>query len=260
MHPTDMSPDQLSLHQVRRQYQEKAYRRLGTTPADWQPALGFRANERILQPLYLYYQQLYQQNPAQFLWAGLARLTGGQVLFGMRNAVKIAKDPCVLTQEIVAVAKDIFENLAWQHELFLADRDLLASVCDVLDQQQTHRHQYADCWKLIGSHDYGSVCAGNKMLLENEQRNTIQPHYEVIRKDRYANRYFRFTRFVMRNIHPHHRRFMLDHPLGDVTRFDDRWRWISHARGMWASWVGLKETERDRLVALSNEEVVRHHW
>ena len=98
------------------------------------------------------------------------------------------------------------------------------------------------------------------MLLENEQHGTIQPHYETIRKDRYANRYFRWTRFVMRNLHPYHRRFIVDCPFGDVTRFQDRWQWIGHDRSMWASWVGLKQVERDRLVALSNEAVVGHHW
>jgi len=250
----------LHLDQIRRQYRDKAYRRLGLDPAAWQPDAGFRANEHMLQPLYLYYQELYRENPHRFLWAGLARLTGGQVLFGMTNAVKIAKDPCVLTREIVAVAKDIFENLAWQHELFLTDAHLLRSVCEEMDQQQTHRHKYADCWTLISSNVYADICLGNRMLLENEQRDTIQPHYETIRKDRYANRYFRFTRFVMRNIHPHHRRFILDCPFGDVTRFEDRWQWIGHARGMWATWVGLEQGERDRLVGLSNEDVVGHRW
>lgn len=260
MQQTDVSTDQLPLQQVRKKYLELAYQRLGVHSADWQPELGFQANEPILQPLYRYYQQVYQQDPDRLLWAGLARLTGGQVLFGMRNVVKIARDPCVLTQEIVAVAKDIFENLAWQHELFLADRALLFSVAEGLDQSQTSRHPYADCWKMIGSEDYESICAGNRMLLENEQRDTIQPHYETIRRDPYANRYFRFTRFAMRNIHPQHRRFIFDHPFGDVTRFADRWRWIGHSRGMWASWVGLEQAERDRLVALSNEDVVAHRW
>ena len=260
MDQIETSPDRQTLYQTRQQYLDKAYQRLGVDPADWQPILGFRANEQVLDSLYRYYQQIYQADPARLLWAGLARLTGGQVLFGMRNVVKIARDPCVLTQEIMAVAKDIFENLAWQHELFLVDRDRLAAACAVMDQRQVHPYPYADCWKLIGSNAYESICTGNRMLLENEQHGTIQPHYETIRKDRYANRYFRWTRFVMRNLHPYHRRFIVDCPFGDVTRFQDRWQWIGHDRGMWASWVGLEQAERDRLVALSNEAVVGHHW
>ncbi|HAD13343.1 MAG TPA: hypothetical protein DCF33_13010 [Saprospirales bacterium] len=98
------------------------------------------------------------------------------------------------------------------------------------------------------------------MLLKNEQECTIQPHYERIREDSYANRFFRFTRFVMRNIHPYHRRFILEFPLGDVTRFEDRWKWITHPAGMWPRWVHLPRQERERLVALLNLQVISHQW
>ncbi len=245
---------------TRNHYLHVAYQRANIEAESWQPALGFRANEQILHRVYRYYQAVYFEKPEQFLWAGLARLTGGQVLFGMSNAVKIARDPCVLTQEIVAVAKDIFESLAWQHELFLHDPKQLLAVCKTLESKILHSHPYAECWEKLLSEKTEDIRFGNQMLLENEQRHTIQPHYETIRADAYANRYFRFTRFAMRNIHPHHRRFIFDFPLGDVTRFDGRWRWISHPKGMWPTWVGLSRTERDRLVALPNEDVVRHRW
>jgi hypothetical protein len=253
---------QTRFEHIRRQYHDQACRRAAIDPALWNPALGFQANRLMLHNLYYYYQKVYFENPACFLWAGLARLTGGQVLYGLGNAVKIARDPCVLTQEIVAVARDIFENLAWQHEAFLDDPDLLVSVWQERERRQLngHRHSYAASWKLVGSADYATVCTGNEMLFENEQRDTIQPHYETIRRDPYANRYFRFTRLVMRQIHPHHRRFIFDLPWGDVTRFPDRWRWISHPTGMWPAWTGLKQSERDRLVGLSNEAVIGHRW
>lgn len=248
------------MNPIQAQFQTKAYERAGFCAKHWDPSHGFSANSLILNQVYRYYQAIYFENPDRFLWAGLARLTGGQVLYGMQNAVKIARDPCVLTQEIVAVAKDIFESLAWQHELFLDDPEQLIEVCNQLPVTNLPVHPYSDCWRLLLSEDRSEIAQGNKMLLENEQKYTIQPHYEAIRKDPYANRFFRFTRFVMRNIHPHHRRFIFDFPFGDVTRFEDRWRWISHKKGMWTTWVSLDRKERDRLVALSNEDVVRHHW
>lgn len=241
-------------------FQEKAYERAGIIAKNWNPSEGFRANEVVLPFVYDYYQRIYFEQPDRFLWAGLARLTGGQVLFGLRNAVKIMDDPCVLTQEIVAVAKDIFESLAWQHELFLQDPETLENVCKALEDNPIHTHAYADCWQKMMSDDYETICLGNRMLLENEQRHTIQPHYETIRDDGYSNPFFRLTRWTMRNIHPKHRRFFWDMPLGDVTRFDDRWRWISHPRGMWPTWVRLPQKERDRLVALPLEAVIRHQW
>ncbi|HLP93957.1 MAG TPA: hypothetical protein VK168_07965 [Saprospiraceae bacterium] len=247
------------MYSLQQHYQEKAYKRAGILSENWRPEHGFKANEAILEQVYLYYQAVYQANPNVFLWAGLARLTGGQVLFGMRNAVKIARDPCALTCGIVAVAKDIFESLAWQHELFLESPGTLIAYWGQTKMESTG-YTYAEAWQYIASGNPAAIALGNQMLLKNEQQSTIQPHYEQIREDAYANRFFRFTRFVMRNIHPYHRRFILEFPLNDVTRFEDRWKWITHPAGMWPRWVQLPQLERDRLVALSNQQVVSHQW
>jgi hypothetical protein len=251
---------EINVYQIRKTYTQKAYARLGIKAENWLPELGFKANLPILEQLYYAYQSYYFDSPKRFLWAGLARLTGGQVLFGMGNLTKIIKDPCVLSQEIVAIAKDIYENLAWQHELFLDDPDLLISVCEELDLTESATHKFADCWRLIQQNNAESIALGNKMLLENEQHNTVQPHYNRIKLDAYSRRYFWFTRFAMRNIHPYHRWFFLDLPFQDVTIFDKRWHWIGHKNGMWDNWTRLPQIERDRLVGLSNEAVVRHNW
>jgi hypothetical protein len=248
------------LKTVRAAYTRKAYLRLGIRPEDWLPELGFKANLPILDKLYYVYQSYYFDQPDRFLWAGLARLTGGQVLFGMGNLTKIIKDPCVLSQEIVAIAKDIYDNLAWQHELFLDDPDLLIGVCEALDKTEPATHKYADCWKLIRHNDREMIGLGNKMLLENEQHNTVQPHYERIKLDAYSKPFFWFTRFAMRNIHPYHPWFFMDLPFRDVTVFKNRWRWIAHENGMWHNWTNLSQNERDRLVGLSNEAVIKHRW
>lgn len=249
-------------------YTNLAYQRMGVVEASWQPELGFRACEAILEKLYLYYQAIYLLAP-RFYWAGLARLTGGQVLYGMRNLVKIARDPSVFTQEIMIAAKDIFDNLAWQHELFLATQtskfklqtvDLFIHSISTLDLQTSHTHPYKNCWHLILSGEPVNIALGNQMLLHNEQLNTIQRHYEIIKTDPYSARYFWFTRFVMRRIHPYHPRFIVQFPLGDVTCFPDRWKWITNTKGMWPAWVNLPEAERTRLVSLSNDQVVRHDW
>lgn len=245
------------IQDIAQPYIAQSYRNAGIVAADWQPEKGFRANRAIMDKLYYYYQTLYFKNPEQFLWAGLARLTGGQVLFGMDNLVRIAKDPCVLTQQIVDVAKAIFESLAWQHELLLTNPDLLLQVCEKIDAAETAAYPYASCWRTILK---GESSKGNKMLLHNEQLNTIQTHYDVIKQDRYSARYFTFTRFVMRNIHPHHRRFIFCYPFGDVTKFHWRWKWIEGEKGMWQTWASLPLEERNRLVALDNEAVIQHKW
>lgn len=62
----------------------------------------------------------------------------------------------------------------------------------------------------------------------------------------------------MRNIHPYLNWFFMDLPFRDVTVFENRWRWISHKKGMWQTWVDLSQSERSRLIALSNEAVIWH--
>jgi hypothetical protein len=242
------------------QYRNKAYQRFGIQEKDWHPQLGYKANAQVLDRLYNYYREVYEQRPDKFLWMGLARLTGGQVMFGMRNLIKIAKDPCELTVQIMHMAKDIFDDIAWQHELFLDNPAQLLEVCKWLDANKPAKNSFLQIWNMMLSEDAALVSKANQMLLENEQFNTIQHRYEIIRKDAYSKKYLWFTRFVMRNIHPYHIRFFFDLPFKDVTVFQHRWQWISHEKGMWNTWSGLQEKERSRLVALDDEKVIAHRW
>lgn len=241
-------------------YIQQSYRTAGIAPDEWQPEKGYRAHIPVMHRLYEYYQHLYLQAPQHFYWAGLARMTGGQVMYGMQNICRIAKDPCVLTQNIMSVAKAIFERMGWQHELYLADKEALLHACRQLDTYAPANLSYEQCWLTIMQDTPEAISKGNKMLLENEQHNTIQPYYDAIKKDRYSAAYFRLTRFVMRQIHPYHRRFILNQPLGDVTVFKDRWKWIEGDNGMWHTWCSIAPEERIRLVSLSNDAVIRHKW
>ncbi len=241
-------------------YTDIAYKRLGIKETDWQPQLGFKQSKVILEKLYNYYQAIYLLQPTKFYWAGLARLTGGQVLYGMSNLVKIAKDPCALTQHMMMAAKDIFDSIAWQHELFMVDADLLLATCKEIDEAENHTYKYFQCWQNILSKDKSLVAKGNEMLLHNEQLNTIQKHYEEIKKDSYSKKYFWFTSFVMRCIHPYHPRFIFQYPFRNFTVFDDRWKWITNKKGMWPCWINISTEEKIRLVSLSNENVIKHRW
>ena len=241
-------------------YTKKAYVRMGIAATDWKPALGYRYNREIMDQLYYYYQQVYLLKPEAFYWMGLARLTGGQVLWGMDHLVAIVKDPCVLTQKIVEAAKDIFENLAWQHELFLDDPQQLIQAVMLQDCTKKETYLYQQCWQLIWHNTDESIAEGNGMLLYNEQYNSIQPHYNAIKMDTYSKKYFWFTRFIMRCIHPYHHRFILDQPWKDVTDFAPRWQWISHDKGMWKTWVATPISEKIRLIQLPNEAIMAHRW
>jgi hypothetical protein len=249
-----------SMHETHKnKYTAIANQNAGIDAAQWLPNNGYLHNEEIMYKVYSYYQSLYLKAPNKFLWLGLARLTGGQVLWGMNRLVKIAKDPCAITVNIVAIAKEIFEELAWQHEMYLLEPDMLIEYLKTLENKK--QFNPANIWESIHSTTNAAIIAeANRNQLHNEQLSTVQPHYEIIRQDSYSKKFLWLTRFTMRNIHPYHKRFIVEVPFKDVTVFAYRWQWISHAKGMWASWVATGEAERTRLVRLSNEAVIQHDW
>jgi hypothetical protein len=239
------------------QYLNIAYQRAKFNPQDWKPELGFTANETILLKLYEYYQAIYQQQPNKFLWAGLARLTGGQVLWGMKNLCRVAKDPCVITQQMMHIAQEVFDELAWQHEYFLDNAEEFIQYLKVNHFDE----RLQEIWmQLLETNDENTIAEINMKLLHYEQFATIQKRYEIMRGDTYCKPFVFLMRFAMRNIHKHHSRFIVDIPFGDVTVFQYRWQWIAQPKGMWDTWTTIGKQERDRLVALSNQQVIAHDW
>ncbi len=239
-------------------YTQLAYKNACIDATAWNPELGFKKNYDLMLQLYIYYQQLYIQRPSKFLWMGLARLTGGQVLWGMHNLCRIAKDPSCITQHIVHIAKDIFEDLAWQHEMYIHEPEQLLHYLKTTDSHT--KYKPSALWNTIHTGSPQEIAEANMHTLHNEQLLTIQKHYDIIREDSYSKRYLFFTRFTMRNIHPYHNRFIVDVPFKDVTVFIHRWQWISKPKGMWDTWIHITEQERTRLVMLSNKEVMEHRW
>jgi hypothetical protein len=242
----------------KKKYTALAYQNANIEAANWQPQLGFMANEALLLKVYTYYQQLYLKAPDKFLWLGLARLTGGQVLWGMRRLCKLTKDPCAITQHIVHIAKDIFDELAWQHEMYLQDPLALIKYLHTIACTKTYKP--AVIWHQVFTGNNSQIAIANMQQLHNEQLSTVQHHYEQIRQDAYSKKYLLLTRFVMRNIHPYHIRFIWAVPFKDVTQFKYRWQWIAAPKGMWATWVAISQAERTRLVSLNNEAVIAHKW
>ncbi len=240
-------------------YKHIAYQKLGVAPAAWQASNGFKHNQVILHKVYLYYQQMALAEP-KFIWMGLARLTGGQVLWGMGNLVKIAKDPCAITIHIVQIAIDIFDKLAWQHELYLHKPALLLHVLEAWEHNATSTYKFTDIWYKIAYGTENEIATANYNLLHNEQLNTVQNHYDIIRQDAYSRKFLLLTRFTMRNIHPYHKYFIVTVPFKDVTIFKYRWQWINAPNGMWASWIAIGEKERLRLISLSNLQIIKHEW
>src|SRR4051794_15416684 len=86
----------------------------------WDPDQLFAPNRPQIVDAYGYYRDLYLDQPDLFLWAGLGRMAGGAVVGG------IDADPGFSEQSIlVRIGRDIFFDLAWMHEAFLASEPVV---------------------------------------------------------------------------------------------------------------------------------------
>jgi hypothetical protein len=166
---------------------------------------------------------------------------------------------------LVRIGRDIFFDLAWQHEAFLEAPDQIVGLADLHDQFNTYAH-YADdgtvsyrpgtpkrsykaAWEKLVSADPNQVSDGNLDLLANEQWSVIQPHYDFY----HSGLPTPFTNAV----HPYHRDFITEEPQGNVLVAQDRWDWITKHDGMWDHWVAAGSDERSRLVQLEFDRISR---
>ena len=218
--------------------------------ANWNPQLGFAANEARILKLYDYYRDTYLARPA----------------IGSEN---------FFTQTMVRVGKEIFHDLAWQHEAFLDDESNAVKLAAYHDMAKSAKKaSYYEAWRHILSRDEERVAIGNKMLLWNEQFTIIQPLYDQIMGSPEGMGFFyapmRSVKAFTNSIHPYHRDFLLSLPTGDIVKAADRWSWITETGGMWEKWgekrgvpaapIAMSRTERTRLVSLSMDKIIKREF
>jgi hypothetical protein len=226
----------------------------------WDPEQGFGANRPTIVNLYEYYKNSYIAAPDRFLWAGLGRMAGGAVLGGLDFLVNSEPDPDFLTCAMVLIGKQIFLDLAWQHEAFLVDSQQAITLGHEHDARFPAKESYETAWTKIASETPADIATGNKMLLANEQFTIIQPLYDAIKSNPDSGDTFSHTRAFTSNVHPYHRDFSTAFPSADVTVADDRWAWISEPDGMWEKWVVIPPDERTRLVSLAIDDIIKQRW
>jgi hypothetical protein len=256
--------DYLDYDALRERYTRRAFAAaFGTEEDDWDPALGFAENRAYLAGAYGYYGDLYLRSE-RFLWAGLARLAGASVIGGLdflaRKPFPNYPDPSVLTSGLVAIAKAVFLDLGWQHELFLDDPNLMSTLGAAHDAARPAHASYESAWRAIATGNPAEVATGNLDLLGIEQYSIIQPFYDQILADPAAGPVLRQTGGSARRIHPYHRNFAEVVPNGDLSDPDQRWSWIAEPGGMWEAWVALPAEERRRLVELPLEDLTAQEW
>ena len=230
---------------------------------DWLPELGYAVNRPRMIDLYAYYRDLSLSQPDLFLWAGLGHMAGAAVIAGLDS------DPGFLPQPIlVRIARDVFFDLIWMHEMFLADPDNVVMLADLHGKFNSYpvynlgvpgfapgvpRRSYGDAWRKILSGDPAMIAEGNRDLLENEQFLVIQPHYDFLATFFGAGLPTPFTN----EIHPYHRAFIVEMPQRNILVAEDRWAWITHPDGMFQRWNDIGAPERTRLINLDFDQISR---
>jgi hypothetical protein len=283
--------------------------------SDWEPLKGYAANRARLVAVYDYYRDTYVKGRAKFstydrlLWAGLGRMAGSAVVGGLDMMISFpsslktggdlppmtlaqidAMSPSDMTRRggttiagMLVAGKQIFLDLAWQHEAYLDEPLIALRLAKEFDAKPditlhaehivfrpyedrmrsgTRQNSYVDAWTKINSNDPQTIAQGNQLLLQNEQYDLVQPVYDNLpRLDPNFNDPSPFTG----QLHPYHRDFLVSGGKNILDK-DQRWKWISEPGGMFDKWgvpnIGLtmKIPTREELVKLDFGQSIRHNW
>lgn len=160
------------------EWRELAFARAGIDPDRWRPQGGFAANRDTVAAVYDYYLDLYQRDH-RLQWAAMGRLAGAPVWAGLEDLTLVDQMPGVyaaqapwMERELLQMQRAIFEDLAWQHEAFLAG--------GVEAMRAAHdRGDIDDRTLLAWQHlDAGRLAQGTRLLVYREQNDVLQEdHY-----------------------------------------------------------------------------------
>jgi hypothetical protein len=266
------------LSQPREVWKKKALAAAGIDPSQWQPAKGFRRSKEIFQKVYSYYASLYLADN-RLKWAAMAKLAGGEVFRGYRDELVPSEqmgeglsglnetDSLALSDLLggavqmysksldillLEMQKAIFVDLAWQHEAY-REGGIKALAAATARGELSEAQLKA--WQDIDSGQLSRVNAGNLELLRREQLTVLQgqgfygriqaiPDDDVIPETMSAE---------ARSPIPGGKPFASVVPGGDITKFDDRWKWL--ADDMIPAFQGLSATQLDGLVRKSLDEL-----
>jgi hypothetical protein len=278
------------------QWRARALTAAKIDPATWKPSAGFEANRENVKKVYAYYSDLYNQRP-ELKWAGMAKLAGGTVYGGLeqselgKTAAKTAATAATLTPapgagaaaeaaktaygeahflqtQLLTMQKDIFEDLAWQHQAYVEGG--LPALEAAYRRGDIKEEKIIQAWRDIASGDENRQWQGNAALLYREQRTILRLGYENIRNRMTLLNVSRFPpvslpidsgRMIAGAMSQ-----MAESPIpggrsfrevtgdkADITLFEDRWRWIKD--DMLPAYRNLSPERRSALINQPLEEL-----
>jgi len=143
--------------------------------------------------------------------------------------------------------KEIFEDLGWQHQAYI-ERGL---AC--LESIRAGGDIPIKAWRNIASGEPGRVSAGNRTLLRREQGEILPPYYKKIREMPDMNLLPQAMSLLSKSPIPGGRSFEDVVKDGDITKFKDRWKWIT--KDMLPKYEGLSDEYRSKLINTPLEQL-----
>jgi hypothetical protein len=264
---------------------------------------SFQANKDIIHQVYDYYGALNKQNPQKCIWAGLGRVAGGPFFGGFMRIdeiesqaksyldrcmsapasfweslgredcesgpllieEKITYDECDASiKALMQMGRDIFDDLAWQHEAYLAGGLVeIQRLAGAGEFGATGRFNDAtpciDIWTMIDKDDAGAW-SGNLKLFEREQLVTIPSGYRKL-SGQFAVP--TVMSYLAKSPHPWGRSFndfwKQTTPFDShyVTEDKPRWDWMRME--IYPTWQSAGDGNRNTLIARSLDELAKGH-
>ena len=188
------------------------------------------------------YAKLYIENPKIFKWAGMAAYASDMVGAGIATGKALdafvdgnmrsllASPPqqrmnaTNLDNMLIEGNKAVYRDIFWQHLAF-KEAGVEQVKKEISRQGLPKSSTLIEAWELIDQGERkknpGLVWEGNTLLLQYEQRVTLQPIY-----DRYRSLSDRLSFYMVSPLPMHLGRFPSGGASASVANFDDRWRWI----------------------------------
>jgi hypothetical protein len=186
----------------------------------------------------------------------------------------------------MTMGKDIFFDLAWQHEAYLAgglsEILRLAGTPGTFDSQPDFDKQCVTAWTAIDADAQGAL-SGNCLLFQREQLHTIPPGYKSLHAllgvatvmsflantpHPWGKNFFDYWELTdvkvppwggdPKTALPHGQWYTTAVWSHDVTNDGDRWSWMQN--NIYPTWMSVSEGKRATMVGLSLEDLCARKW